>query len=82
MVFRPQQEAKSYIVANLPADGLGGCKWACVEFSASELLGFLRDYPDVEGVLFNPDSDEADFVPAVLIGASDKALDKPEGDAT
>jgi hypothetical protein len=82
MLFRTQQEAKAYIVAKLPADALEDCQLACTEFTASELLGFLREYPDLEGVLFDPGSNAAHFVPAdVLIGVLERHLGEPEGDA-
>jgi hypothetical protein len=82
MVFRTQLEAKVYIVNNLPADALEGLRWACTTFTALDLLGFLREYPENEGVLFNPGSDEAHFVPAhVLIDMLVKALGELESDA-
>jgi hypothetical protein len=82
MVFRTQLEAKAYIVNNLPAEALDGCRWACVEFSALDLLAFLREYPGLEGVLFDPGSDEAQFVPAhVLIDMLVRALGEPQSDA-
>ena len=46
MVFRTPLEAKVHIVNNLPAEAFDGCRWACTEFAALDLLGFLRDNPD------------------------------------
>ena len=82
LVFRTQLEAKVYIVNNLSADAVEGCRWACTKFTALDLLGFLRDNTDNEGVLFNPGSDDAHFVPAhVLIDMLVKALGALESDA-
>jgi hypothetical protein len=82
IVFRTQYEAKAYIVANLPTDALEGFQFACIEFLALDLLEFLRDNPDLEGVLFNPGSDGSHFVPtALLMGVLDKALGEAKGDA-
>jgi hypothetical protein len=81
-LFRTQQEARAYVASKLHAPAPEGNQWAYTEFTASELLGFLRDYPDLEGVLFNPGSDETHFVAsAVLIGVLERHLGEPEGDA-
>jgi hypothetical protein len=82
MLFRTQQEARAHLVNTLPVDVLESRRLACVEFTASDLLELLREYPELEGVLFNPGSDEAHFVAAnVLIGTLVKALGEPESDA-
>jgi hypothetical protein len=82
MVFRTQLEAMAYIVNRFPVDMLEGSSWACTEFTAMDLLGFLREFPDLEGVLFNPGSDEAHFVAAnVLMEVLVRHLGEIEGDA-
>jgi hypothetical protein len=71
-------------VNTLPADVLEdiGCQWACMEFAAMDLLGFLRDYPDLEGVLFDLGCDGTHFVLAnVLIDVLERHLGEQEGDA-
>jgi hypothetical protein len=82
MVFRTQQEARAHLVNTLPADVLESLQLACVEFTALDLLKFLREYPELEGVLFNPGSDEAHFLAAnVLMEVLVRHLGALEGDA-
>jgi hypothetical protein len=81
MVFRTQLEAETYLVNTLPVDVLESCRWTCAEFTALDLLGFLREFPDIEGVLFDPGSDRNNYVPAdVLIDVVERNLVESEGD--
>jgi len=69
-------------VNTLPADVLESRRLACTEFTALDLLEFLRDYPDLEGVLFDQGPDGTHFVPAnVLIDVLERHLGEQEGDA-
>jgi hypothetical protein len=82
MVFRTQLEAKTYLVNTLPVDVLESCRWACTEFTALDLLEFLKAFPDVEGVLFDLGSDRTNYVPAdVLIDVVERNAGESEGDA-
>jgi hypothetical protein len=81
-LFRTLEEARIYVATTLPTPAPEGDQWAYTELSASELLGYLRDYPELKGVLLDPGSDEANFVPAnVLIDVLERNLGESESDA-